>query len=293
MFVEKRKYDCTGRFVNQRCVTCHVICIALLRLVMHRSVVAQGRTAALQRKLKDLAKLVFVNAPHAITATPSGPTEAGNAAPAHPAAIRRAWLVAKQQMDGQDIDAGDEQWRRQTEGWPASEAALLDVLQHEGPFDGVLGFSQGAAVAAALCAQQQQQQQQQQQLLAPAKAATSLRFAILCSGYPSAAPEHKAMHAEIGPLQLPTLHMFGSHAAQNQATAGHNDSCSHPLQQPVRTCDQQVSTVASRQLLDLCEQRLCHVVEHSNGHMIPVDKRCIQRLRTFLLHVAGTGTACV
>ncbi len=265
----------------------------MLRQLMRGSTVTQGRTAALQRKMKDLAELVFVDAPHTITATPAKPaklTEAGNPAAAHPAAIKRAWLFANQQTVGdQDADASDEPWRQQTEGWAASEAALLDVLQHEGPFDGVLGFSQGAAVAAAFCAQQQQHQQ----LLACTNATPSLRFAILCSGYPSAAAEHRVVHAEVGLLQLPTLHVFGAQAAQSQTTAGHDEHCSHLPQHSAPTWDQQVSPVASRQLLDLCEQRLCYVVEHNNGHVIPVDKRCIQRFRTFLLHVAATGSPCM
>ena len=260
----------------------------MLQQLMRRSTVTQGRTAALQRKLKDLAEFIFVDAPHAITATPSKPTGTEDTAAANPAVIKRAWLFAKQQTGGQDTDAGDERWRQQTEGWRASKAALLDVLQREGPFDGVLGFSQGAAVAAALCAEQQRQQ-----LSACTDAVPSLRFAILCSGYPSAAAEHRALHAEIGLLQLPTLHVFGAHAAQHQTTTGHSDSCSHPPQHSAPTCDHQVSTAASRQLLNSCEQRLCHVAEHNNGHIIPVDKRCIQRFRTFLLHVAATGSSCM
>ena len=255
------------------------------RRPIRRRTVTQGRTAALQRKLKDLADLVFIDAPHAVTAAPSDTSTAGDIAVARSVASRRAWLFAKQQTGGQNTDASDEQWQQQTEGWPASEAALLDVLQHQGPFDGVLGFSQGAAVAAALCAQKQHRT-----LLAQSEAAPSLRFAILCSGYPSAAAEHRAMHAEVGQLRLPTLHVFGADAAQIEVTADRSDHRSH--WQPAPTCDQQVSAAASRHLLDLCDQRLCHVVEHSNGHVIPVDKRCIQRFRAFLLQVTAAGPTC-
>ncbi len=36
----------------------------------------------------------------------------------------------------------EEQHLRQTEGWAASQQHLQRVLHEQGPFDGVLGFSQ-------------------------------------------------------------------------------------------------------------------------------------------------------
>ena len=252
----------------------------------------QGRTAALQRKLKDLAELVYVDAPHVVEALPAA-ADAGTAGAAAQLAVnRRAWLFAKQQADSSlKPSTGDALWQQQTEGWPASEAALVDVLRREGPFDGVLGFSQGAAVAAALCAQQQLQQQQQP--LTCANAVAPLRFAILCSGFPSAAAEHKTVHAGVGSLQLPTLHMFGAHTAHDTTAAGHDHPGPHPVSHvgpPYN--DRQVGTAASRLLLDMCEPRLCHVVEHSNAHIIPVDKRSIQQFRSFLLHMAVADATC-
>lgn len=59
------------------------------------------------------------------------------------------WLQAPEHV-------GDQQQLHQTEGWEQSLAALQSYMQVQGPFDGLLGFSQGAAVAAALCALQQQ-----------------------------------------------------------------------------------------------------------------------------------------
>ena len=51
---------------------------------------------------------------------------------------------------GEELE-GD-QWATQTEGWGATLATLRRACSELGPFDGVLGFSQGAAVAAALAA---------------------------------------------------------------------------------------------------------------------------------------------
>ena len=256
---------------------------------------AQGRTAALQRKLKDLAEFVFVDAPHIVTAAVHcGSGTDGDASNVSPAAtIRRAWLVADRQADVPGrCDGGAEQWRQQTAGWPESQAVIDQVLKQQGPFDGVLGFSQGAAVAAVLCAQEQQQrchfqQQQQQQQPPSAGARPALRFAILCSGYPSAAAGHRCLHADMGLLQLPTLHVFASRA-HGPSAGDASCSCRESSNRARHACgDQQVDAKASHDLLELCEPRLRYVVEHQNGHIIPVDKGCIQRFRSFLEDVAA------
>ncbi|GAB4817176.1 hypothetical protein N2152v2_004222 [Parachlorella kessleri] len=46
------------------------------------------------------------------------------------------------------------QFLHQTAGWPESWRHIQHILATQGPFDGILGFSQGAAVAAVLCALQ-------------------------------------------------------------------------------------------------------------------------------------------
>eukprot|EP00798_Chlamydomonas_sp_ICE-L_P015729 gene15729-21850_t len=62
------------------------------------------------------------------------------------------------------------------------------------------GFSQGSAVAAALCALQQQQQAQE---------GYWFKFAILASGFPASAPELLELHKDVGPIILPSLHIYG------------------------------------------------------------------------------------
>jgi len=52
-----------------------------------------------------------------------------------------------------------QQLERQTEGWDESLRVVAAALEQHAPIDGVLGFSQGAAVATVLCAMQQLQQQ--------------------------------------------------------------------------------------------------------------------------------------
>lgn len=86
------------------------------------------------------------------------------------------------------------QYETQTEGWGTSWEYLQKVFHELGPFDGVLGFSQGAAVAAALC-----------QL----RASVHFRFAVLCSGY-----RPPFLFAEAGTISCPSLHIYGDQDRQ-------------------------------------------------------------------------------
>ena len=158
--------------------------------------------------------------------------------PSFPIAPKRAWLFPPElssylhssmslrtsgkggDMQSTAPDFVDElQYTRQSEGWEASEISLRDFLKRHGPFDGVLGFSQGSAVAATLCAQQQLQQQLQKErhlsdtsggCVGPTLTDRGFRFAILSSGFVSACPAHSRILGGIGgAIKMPSLHVFG------------------------------------------------------------------------------------
>ena len=157
------------------------------------------------------------------------------------APARRAWMLTPEQLATQQQGNGEElaaaaaaaaaagltdewQFQQQTAGWQDSEQALAAVLREKGPFDGVLGFSQGAAVAAVLAAQQWQQQTEKRLgqagsgadsciETAAAASPSQLQFAILCSGYRSPLPEHRQLletAAAAGGVALPSLHIYGA-----------------------------------------------------------------------------------
>lgn len=77
------------------------------------------------------------------------------------------------------------------DGWATSRDFLIEHCQKQGPFDGLLGFSQGAALLGLLAA-----------LGAP-----KVSFAILISGFRSADPEHARFYD--GGIQLPSAHIIG------------------------------------------------------------------------------------
>lgn len=67
-----------------------------------------------------------------------------------------------------------------------------EALAAYGSFDGVLGFSQGAALAALLVAGR-----------------TALRFAIIIGGFAIRDPQHAAVFEAAGAIDVPSLHVIG------------------------------------------------------------------------------------
>ncbi|EFJ49333.1 hypothetical protein VOLCADRAFT_120801 [Volvox carteri f. nagariensis] len=192
------------------------------------------------------------------------------------------------------------QYTRQTEGWEESLAAVQAAVRHLGPFDGVFGFSQGASVAAVLCALQQLQQRRRQKRpcqehnhperpspqqqhhnhhhhhhgnvtdagAGPDGCDFGFRFAILASGFPSPLPLHRELMAAAGPLELPSLHVYGS--------AGASGACGG--------ADRQISPRESESLSAMfsCAGGRRRCLCHQSGHLIPATKGHAATFRTFL-----------
>lgn len=112
-----------------------------------------------------------------------------------------AWLVGPDYDRTENLDwkaAGARfdplQYQHQTGGLDASMEYLKTVVSESGPFDGILGFSQGAAMSALVCAQMK------------------FKFAVLCSGY---APKVSEFDVR-GSINCPSLHVFGSDRGQDR-----------------------------------------------------------------------------
>ena len=71
------------------------------------------------------------------------------------------------------------------------------TLPFQGPFDGILSFSQGAAFASLLCGVQEQNQG------SPIK----FSFVILIAGFKSRQSSHQSLYSS--PITIPSLHVFG------------------------------------------------------------------------------------
>lgn len=156
-------------------------------LVLHSFRQSGARLASRMKGVRDglagLAELVYADAPH-----PYVPTDR-----------TRAELTEDFGTDLEDL--GDQSHQRcwwnsgadhsSYEGWDESLAYLRRVIETQGPFDGVLGFSQGAAATGLLAA-----------------SGADVRFAICISGFASRASEHAAL-MQPGAIDLPSLHIYG------------------------------------------------------------------------------------
>lgn len=88
-------------------------------------------------------------------------------------------------------------------GWGRTHEWLATLFAEQGPFDGVLGFSQGAALTGLLAG-----------LRAPSGNATAERpvqfdFAVVISGFPSVDPDHAQLYQSKDSFDVPSLHIVG------------------------------------------------------------------------------------
>jgi predicted esterase len=145
-------------------------------------------TKSLQKKLKEIAEIVFVRAPHALDQTLPIEGKLRNDA--------RTWFYYHGREDPNNIKGFLDPELKQYEGWEESVHAVMTAngTIEPGDFDGIMGFSQGAVFTNLLLAYVQQQE-----------ISSRCKFAILISGFPaSTEPAVSGL-----PIQLPSLHLMG------------------------------------------------------------------------------------
>jgi hypothetical protein len=88
-------------------------------------------------------------------------------------------------------------------GWPDSRDRIVSVFERQGPFDGIFGFSQGAALTALLVG-----------LRSPDGNATTLKplafsFAMMVGGFPSVDAALMNLYEATASYDLPSVHITG------------------------------------------------------------------------------------
>ena len=148
------------------------------------------------------------------------------------------------------IGDADKQGPESVGWWQESVTSLERLIEEEGPFDGLLGYSMGSAAAFAL--------------LATVPEGT-FRFAVLCCGYVS---DNNAtimgQLEERRPLRTPTLHCHGR-------------------------ADYVIPGSYSKPMLDYFEEKANELCEHPGGHDVPRDANHVGQLATFLLRFVKPG----
>ncbi|KAG5317621.1 OVCA2 Esterase, partial [Pseudoatta argentina] len=161
--------------------------------------------------------------------------------------IRAPHKVPSQNKTGQeDTDENGYGWWFNTEdhvfkatvpsnlcvGFKDSVAVIEKVLSEQGPFDGILGFSQGAAFVSILCAMKKKKILQ-----------IKFDFVIMISGFKSLCAPHAKYYDE--EIDMPSLHIYGEN-------------------------DQVIPTVMAEQISCLFSNK--KELRHKGGHYVPSKK---------------------
>ncbi|GLD74504.1 esterase OVCA2, partial [Lates japonicus] len=129
------------------------------------------KTGALRKLLKKQVELVYLSAPHSVISSGEAPERENSSGPGGDE-DRRGWWFS----DVQARSFNAQQQCEESLGLDESVAVVREAVKVQGPFDGILGFSQGAAFVAMLCSLQEQKLESD----------FSFRFAILVAGFLSA-----------------------------------------------------------------------------------------------------------
>lgn len=156
----------------------------------------RAKTGAVRKQLRATCEFYFVDAPHDVTGAFGREGELG-ASDASP----RAWFTSAENARANATTSTDEGWTRpamsrEYDGWDASLDVLRENLRENGPFDGILGFSQGSTAAAAALADVEELR-------------SSVKFVVLVAGFePRDARMVASMNAR-APFSMPSLHVHG------------------------------------------------------------------------------------
>lgn len=195
------------------------------------------RTGALRKLLKKHVDFIFISAPHVIP-------EAANLARAD-AEQERGWWFSKPDNSYYALERTD-----CCLGFQASVDAIRTAFEEQGPFDGILGFSQGAAFVPLLGVLKHRE---------PA-GPLQFRFAILVAAFKSLVSPHSEYYD--GPLlDVPSFHMIGANDAVIPASV-------------------------SEELADSCPGAT--VYRHDGGHYIPASGQLRAALVDFLTPFSTT-----
>ncbi|EFP04882.1 hypothetical protein GCK72_014307 [Caenorhabditis remanei] len=186
------------------------------------------KTGSTRKLVKSLADFEFVNGPHSVAVDEHLPTS-------------RAWWFS-------NAGAMSFSSREQTYvvvGFDESVEAVVKFIEENGPFDGLLGFSQGASMVHLLIAKAQ---------LGEIKL-PGIRFAIFFSGFLSLSSTHDYL-TSLRIKDFPSLHVFGD-------------------------ADEIVARPKSEKLADQFEVPPLRIA-HDGGHLVPAMSKHKEKIAGFM-----------
>lgn len=133
---------------------------------------------------------------------------------------------------------------------------ILSIVEEEGPFDGIIGFSQGAALASTLLAHYSTQRPFDPR-------ANPFKFAIfICGSRPFNDEGTRLLQfATDGQIiRIPTVHVIGARDQWYQE---------------------------SLELFKLCDAKTAKLYDHGQGHILPANRKVTMAIADLIRHTAS------
>lgn len=107
-------------------------------------------------------------------------------------------------VDAPSLATGDfGWWHHEFRGWERTRDWMVDLFEQQRPFDGVFGFSQGAALASLLVGMRDPHGRVDE------RPPVAFEFAMMVGGFRSDSSKHAGLYAATERYRLPSLHIMG------------------------------------------------------------------------------------
>uniref|UniRef100_A0A8R1DL08 FSH1 domain-containing protein n=1 Tax=Caenorhabditis japonica TaxID=281687 RepID=A0A8R1DL08_CAEJA len=186
------------------------------------------KTGSTRKLVKALADFEFVNGVHSVAVDEHVETS-------------RAWWFSNAEV----MSFSSREPTEVASGFDESVTAVVKFIEENGPFDGLLGFSQGASMVHLLIAKAQLGE-----IRLP-----GIRFAIFFSGFLSLSTKHDSL-TSIQITNFPSMHVFGD-------------------------ADEIVARAKSEQLADRFDVEPLRI-SHEGGHLVPSMSKHKDKIAGFL-----------
>jgi len=144
------------------------------------------KLGAFRKAVGKRAEFVFIDAPHVVPKKTTDSEESTNE--------ERGWWFSANEDDFMSFNALETS--EICPGFDDSVAAIHDALNTLGPFDGILGFSQGAAMVGLYLATLEDVPSQ-------------FKFAMFVASFKSKSSKHYQFYNESHKIPIPSLHVMG------------------------------------------------------------------------------------
>jgi len=199
----------------------------------------KDKMGGFRKSIKNIAELVFVSAPLLIPVEETSDAVYGNNIMRETECVKAGrswWFNSENQVFSSKIKSKD------AVGFRDSLNTITDAFKSMGPFDGILGFSQGASLASLLCGLKERNE-----------FSFNFHFVILVAGFQSLVETHQYLYDRA--ITTESLHIIG-----------HNDTCI-----PKELSDNLTSKFHSPT-----------VVYHDGGHFVPTQTEVRKEYKAFL-----------